>query len=158
MPYNYDRLPSYSGKGTCPNLTCRLIGAGLQGVEVTMGCLSQPLQPRQGGTEQAGSSVDTRETVDNLELTDERGNASQIVQAIGVYVAGQLNESVERLNHRRRCQQAGETFDDILLSLRELAKTCKFCSNQLLIEGMIDGDTVENILLREGLDLGDSHY
>lgn len=67
-----------------------------------------------------------------------------------------MNESVERRNFRQRSQQPGESFDDFVLSLRELAKTCNFCSDECLqknirdqiIGGLLDGDAVE-ILLRE---------
>ena len=45
------------------------------------------------------------------------------------YVARQINESVERCNFRSRTQQQGEFFDDFLVSLHELAKTCQFCSD-----------------------------
>ena len=50
--------------------------------------------------------------------------------AIQWYVKGQMNESVERQTFRRRVQQPGESFDDFLVSLHELAKTCQFCSNE----------------------------
>jgi hypothetical protein len=102
-------------------------------------------------------SRETLTVVDNLGLTDEqRGDAARIVEAIQQYVEGQINESVERRTFRRRTQQPGETFDDFLIALRELAKTCKFCSDECtqknirdqIIEGLIDGDTVE-VLLRE---------
>ena len=62
---------------------------------------------------------------------------------------------------RRRVQQPGETFDDFLVSLRELAKTCKFCSDNCtqknirdqIIEGLLDGDTVEHLLQEKDLTL-----
>ena len=74
-------------------------------------------------------SRETVTVVDNLGLTaEQRGNAGQVVDAISQYVAGQVNESVERKIFRRRTQQKGESFDDFLVTLRELAKTCKFCS------------------------------
>jgi hypothetical protein len=101
-------------------------------------------------------SRETLTVVDNLGLTDEqRGDAARIVEAIQQYVEGQINESVERRTFRRRTQQPGETFDDFLVALRELAKTCKFCSDECtqknirdqIIEGLIDVDTVE--VLRE---------
>ena len=49
---------------------------------------------------------------------------------------------------------AGELFDNFLVSLRELAKTCKFCSDQCIqkniqdqvIDGLLDSDTVEDLL------------
>ena len=89
------------------------------------------------GTQSAAKQVQaltlclSRETVtivDNLGLSEEqRGSIAEIVGAIQNYVEGLVNESVERRTFRRRVQQPGETFDDFLVSLRELAKTCKFC-------------------------------
>ena len=104
-------------------------------------------------------SRETVTVVDNLGLTaEQRGNGTQIVRAISQYVAGQLNESV---NFRRRSQQEGESFVDYLVSLRELAKTCSFCSDECtqknirdqVIEGLLDGDTVESLLREKNLTL-----
>ncbi len=83
------------------------------------------------------------------------------MEAIQRYVEGQINESVERRNFRRRTQQPGESLDDFLVSLRELAKTCHFCSEECtqknirgqIIEGLIDGDTVEALLQKKDLTL-----
>ena len=74
-------------------------------------------------------------------------------RAIQRYVEGRINESVERRTFRRRVHQPGETFDDFLISLRELAKTCNFCSadctqkhlRDQIIEGLLDGDTTEHL-------------
>ena len=86
---------------------------------------------------------------------------TEIVAAIQRYVEGQINESVERRTFRRRVQQPGESFDDFLVSLRELAKTCKFCSDNCttknirdqIIEGLRDGDTIEHLLQETDLNL-----
>ena len=76
-------------------------------------------------------SRETVAIVDNLGLAvKQRGSPDEIVTAIQRYVEGQINETVERRTFRRRVQQPGESFDDFLVSLRELAKTCKFCSDQ----------------------------
>ena len=75
-------------------------------------------------------SRDTLSIVQNLGLTEEqRGNVESIISAIKRYIDGHVNETVERRNFRRRTQQVGESFDDFLVSLRELVKTCNFCSN-----------------------------
>ena len=55
----------------------------------------------------------------------------------------------------------GETFNDFVLALRELVKTCNFCSNNCtcknirnqIIEGILDGDTVEDLLQEKDLTL-----
>ena len=107
-------------------------------------------------------SRETVTVVENLGLSDaQRGSATEIVAAIQRYVEGQINESVERRTFRRRVQQPGESFDDFLVSLRELAKTCQFCSDQCtqknirdqIIEGLLEGDTVENLLKEKSLTL-----
>ena len=72
-----------------------------------------------------------------------------------------MNETVERRNFRRRMQQPGESFDDFLISFRELAKTCRFCSESCteksirdqVIEGISDRDTVEDLLQENELTL-----
>ena len=107
-------------------------------------------------------SRETLSVVQNLGLTDEqRKDVQVIIEALQSYVDGHLNETVERRNFRRRRQQSGETFDDYLISLRELAKTCKFCSDDCMaknirdqvIEGIWDGDTIESLLQEGDLSL-----
>lgn len=107
----------------------------------------------------------TRETltiVENLGLTNaQRGSVEAIVTAVQCYVEGLINESIERRHFRQRKQQHSEPFDDFLVSLHELAKTCKFCSDEctqksirdLIVEGLIDGDTVEDLLKESELTL-----
>ena len=75
-------------------------------------------------------SCKTVTIVENLSLSDtQRNSVAEIVAAIQRYVEGHINESVKRRTFRRCVQQPGETFDDFLVSLWELAKTCKFCSD-----------------------------
>ena len=75
-------------------------------------------------------SCKTVTIVENLSLSDtQRNSVAEIVVAIQRYVEGHINESVKRRTFRRCVQQPGETFDDFLVSLWELAKTCKFCSD-----------------------------
>ena len=60
--------------------------------------------------------------MNTLGLTAEQhADVGQIVKAIREYLKGQINESVERRNFRQHSQQLGESFDDFLVSLRELA-------------------------------------
>jgi len=88
-------------------------------------------------------------------------SATTIINAMQRYIDGHINETVERHNFRRQIQQPGEPFDDYLISLRELAKTCKFCSESCLqknirdqiIEGLSDGDTIEDLLQESNLTL-----
>ena len=100
--------------------------------------------------------------VANLGLTEAQSvSVAETVAAIQRYVEGHINESVERRTFCRHTQQPGETFDDFLVSLHELAKTCKFCSDDCsqknisdqIIEGLLDGDTVEHLLQEKDLTL-----
>ncbi len=107
-------------------------------------------------------SRETIPIVDNLGLTaEQRANATSIIEGIEQYVYGQINETVERRNFRTRMQQPGESFDDLLVSLRELAKTCNFCTadceqrsiRDQIIEGILDGETTEDLLRVKDLSL-----
>ena len=107
-------------------------------------------------------SRETVTIVDNLGLTvAQRKDATLIVAAISQYVEGQRNESVERRHFRQRRQQPGEPFDDFLVSLRELAKTCNFCTDECtqksirdqIVEGLLDGDAIEDLLKERELTL-----
>ena len=110
-------------------------------------------------------SRETLAVVQNLGLTDDDMKRTQtIIDAIRRYVDGHINETVERRNFRRRVQQPGEPFNDFLIALRELVKTCKFCSEACaqksmrdqIIEGLRDGDTVEDLLQESGLTLANT--
>ena len=107
-------------------------------------------------------SRETLAVVNNLGFTEEQKRDSDaIITAIKRHIDGQLNESVERSNLRRRTQQPGESFDDFLVALREMAKICNFCLDQCsqknirdqIIEGTPDGDTVEQLLKQPDLTL-----
>ena len=106
-------------------------------------------------------SRETLSIVQNLGLTTEqRNDVTTIIEALQSYVDGHLNEIIERRNFGRRVQQPGESFDDFLIALRELAKTCKFCSDACtedirdqVIEGASDGDTIEDLLQENNLTL-----
>ena len=68
---------------------------------------------------------------------------------------------VERRTFHRRVQQPEENFNNFLVSLRELAKTCNFCSDECnkknmqdqIIEGLQDVDTIEQLLKEKDLTL-----
>ena len=107
-------------------------------------------------------SRETLSIVQNLGLSDtDKQDITAIIAAIKTYIDGHINESVERRHFRRRTQEPGESFDDFLLALRELVKTCNFCSNECiqknirdqLIERILDGDTVEDLLQIKDLNL-----
>ncbi len=115
---------------------------------VSLSALSGEPQDKQVKALTLCFSRETLTIVDNLGLTaEQKGNVTSIVEAMQRYVEGHINESVERRNFRRRVQQPGEAFDDFLVSLQELAKTCTFCSSgctqknirDQIIEGLTDG-------------------
>ena len=88
-------------------------------------------------------------------------DAAIIIAAIKKYIDGHVNKSIERRNFRRHTQQPGECFDDFLLTLRDLIKTCNFCSNECMqkniqdqiIEGILEGDIIEGLLQVKDLNL-----
>ena len=107
-------------------------------------------------------SRETLSIVQNLGLTEEeKKSVDSIILAIKRYVERHVNEMVERRNFRKRMQQVGEAFDDFLVSLRELVKTCNFCSDDCtnknirdqIIEGLSDADMTERLLQETDLSL-----
>jgi len=107
-------------------------------------------------------SRETLAIVQNLCLTEEqKGNAQSIIEAIQRYIKGHINEFIERRNLRKCTQQHGESFDNFFVALRDLVKTCNYCSNECtqkhvgnqIIEGLLDGDTVEDLLQEADLML-----
>ena len=52
-----------------------------------------------------------------------------VIQAMQEYIDGHVNEMVEHRNFCQWQQQPGESFDDFLIALHELIKTCKFYSD-----------------------------
>lgn len=107
-------------------------------------------------------SRETLTVVDNLGLNDaQKKDQAQTIAALKQHIEGQINETIERRNLRQRHQLAGESVDDFLVSLRDLAKTCNFCNNDCLkrairdqiIEGLQDGDTIQELLRAKDLTL-----
>ena len=101
--------------------------------------------------------------IHNLRLRkNEMKNTAAIIKAMQRHIDGHINETVECRNFQRRMQHPGEPFDDFLISLRELAKICKYYSESCMqksirnqvIEALNDGDTVEDLLQESNLILG----
>ncbi|XP_065891734.1 uncharacterized protein [Dysidea avara] len=74
-------------------------------------------------------------------LEEDRNNAEAVIAAIKRHVDGHINESMERRRLRRRVQQPGESFDDYL------------SIHDQIIEGLVDGDTIEQLLRQQNLTL-----
>ena len=84
-------------------------------------------------------SRETLAVVHNLGLSEaQMKKPSAIIEAMQRHMDGHINETMERHKFRHRTQQQGETFDDYLILLRELAKTCKFCSDACMQKSIRD--------------------
>ena len=100
-------------------------------------------------------SSETIRVVDNLGLPpSDQKDCLKIIDALERHVNGQINVTVERFNFRQRRQDKSEPFDDYLITLRELAKTCRFCNDKCteaairdqIIEGHNDPEAVKELL------------
>ena len=84
-------------------------------------------------------SRETLHVIENLGLTTEqKRDQALIIAALKQHVSGRVNETIERRNFRQRTQQVGESFDDFIVALRELAKICNFCNNNCLQKALCD--------------------
>ena len=84
------------------------------------------------------------------------------IEKLEEHANGLLNVTIERRNLNLRTQQEGETFDDFLISLKELLKTCNYCETcadvviiDRIVIGLRDGDTIEKLLGKDKLTLKD---
>ena len=107
-------------------------------------------------------SRETALVVSNLGSPEQnKKEVESIIKALTEHVEGTVNETVERKAFRKRKQQQGESFDDYLVSLRDLVRTCNYCSDECsnkalrdqIIEGLYDGDTVEQLLRERKLTI-----
>ena len=84
-------------------------------------------------------SQETVMILNNLGLTLlQLMSPDDIVTSLQRYIQGRVNETVERRNLRLRKQIAGETFDNFLVSLRELSADCNYCDNDCLQKNIRD--------------------
>jgi hypothetical protein len=61
--------------------------------------------------------------------TDEENRTiSEIIEAFDSFAIDEINETYERFKFNQRVQRSDETFEAYLTSLRDLIKTCTFCS------------------------------
>ena len=92
-------------------------------------------------------SRETLSIVQILGLTDEeRKNVTVITEALQSYLDGHLNKTVKRRNFHLCKQQPRESFDNFFISLRELAKTCSFCS-EICMEKNIQDQMIEGVYI-----------
>ena len=105
---------------------------------------------------------ETVEVVNNLGLSvADKKDGDKILDALEKHVIGQVNETMENRNFRKRHQEKNEAFDDFLVSLRQLATTCQFCNDgcrdrairDQIVEGHNDQDVVKELLQVQKLTL-----
>ena len=91
-------------------------------------------------------SHETLTIVNNLRLTTEqKKDADIIICTIKNHIEGHRDESMERHALCRRIQEPGKTFDNYLVALWELAKTCNFCLEECAQKNIRD-QIIEGIL------------
>ena len=100
--------------------------------------------------------------IDNLGLpAEDRKKIDKIIQALKDHMQSAINATVERRNFRKRRQNQQELFDDFMIALRNLVKTSSYCSDvcvnnalcDQIIEGLLDGDTVEELLRQKNINI-----
>ena len=104
-------------------------------------------------------SDDTHKIVRNLS-SDAQKTPDTVIDALRTHARGQVNVVMERRNFNLRSQHAGELFDDFVMDLRDLAKTCDFCDTceeslirDRVVVGIRNSDIAERILAEKGLTL-----
>ena len=108
---------------------------------------------RQMAALRACLSDDTLRIVRNMELEEANKNdISVVLQRLEEHAIGQVNEVLERKRFNSRVQAEGETFDDVVTSLRDLSRSCNFCRscNESIIRativiGLRCADTVQKL-------------
>ena len=94
----------------------------------------------------------------------DRGNPASIVEALKAHVEGQVNKRAERHKFHQRKQHQGESIADFVVSLRTLAATCQFPTEEIkedlivdqMIEGCQDQEVVKELLKRKDANLKDA--
>ena len=97
----------------------------------------------------------------NLELSDsDRSDLNKSIDALEKYANGQVNEVVERKKFNERVQAEGESFDDFLTSLKELARSCNFCNTcrdslirDRIVMGLRSSETIKCLCVTPDLSL-----
>ncbi len=93
--------------------------------------LSNESATKQAQAFQLCFSRETLHIVENLRLTAaQKKDQAQVIAALKRYVEGQVNETIERRNLRQWTQQAGESFDDFLVSLCELVTSATMTASK----------------------------
>ena len=73
---------------------------------------------------------------------EDKEDLTIIMKKFDAHIMGEVNETYERYKYNKRDQALGESIDDYVSSLKDLAKTCNFC------------DCLKDTLLRDRIVLG----
>ena len=91
---------------------------------------------------------------------EDRNNMADVIKKFDQHFLGQTQEFFERFQFNRRNQESGESIDEYVSVLRNMAKTCGFCDcmRELLIMdrillGILDDKTREELLSTHDLTL-----
>ena len=96
----------------------------------------------------------------NFSDGEDRNNMADVIKKFDQHFLGQTQEFFERFQFNRRKQESGESIDEYVSMLRNMAKTCGFCDcmRELLIMdrillGILDDKTREELLSTHDLTL-----
>ena len=112
-----------------------------------------------------GLSNSTLKVVENLRLTEaQRNDTAQIIDSLGQHIEGKVNKYVERRKLHKRVQEQGESFEDYMVSLRQLASSCKYCDEacmetaivEQMIEGLENQEIVKELLKVTDIEFKDA--
>ncbi|GFR83718.1 hypothetical protein ElyMa_005982200 [Elysia marginata] len=88
----------------------------------------------------------------------ERDSVLQLTTILAEYCIGKANETFESYQFHKRNQVEGETIDNYVTDLRQIAKLCNFKEEDRMIRdriviGIINDKTREKLLEEKDLDL-----
>ncbi|GFN86354.1 retrovirus-related pol polyprotein from transposon 17.6 [Plakobranchus ocellatus] len=102
---------------------------------------------------------DANDVLDGMRLQDtERDSVPKLTTILSKYCIGKANETFESYQFHRRNQVEGETIDNYVTGLRQIAKLCNFKEEDRMIRdriviGIINDKTREKLLEEKDLDL-----
>ena len=108
------------------------------------------------------NGIEAMRIFNGLKFSDgeDRNNMADVIKKFDQHFLGQTQESFERFQFNRRNQESGESIDEYVSVLRNMAKTCGFCDcmRELLIMdrillGILDDKTREELLSTHDLTL-----
>ena len=102
----------------------------------------------------------TRTLRHGLDVDINASDTKTILDSMERHLRGQQNIILDRREFYRRQQDGGESFDDYLVALREIAQFCDFCSHRSdlqlrdrIVTGIRDEETLRALLSENDLTL-----